>query len=87
MDSRALTRVPPHHLTTPPMQHVHDGQCGLCSHFGEAHPSTEKIIQIRVTKQAPETLVDECGHPRHAPLHLIVTPISGCEGFAPATVS
>jgi hypothetical protein len=29
-------------------------------------------------------MVDECGHPRHAPLHLKVTPLSGCDGFAPA---
>jgi len=66
------------------MQHVHDGQCGLCSHFGETHSASEKIVQIRTTKEAPETLVDECGHPRHASLHLVVTPISGCEGFEPA---
>jgi hypothetical protein len=29
--------------------------------------------------------VDECGHPKHAQLHLVVTPISGCQGFEPAT--
>jgi hypothetical protein len=28
--------------------------------------------------------VDDCGHPRHASLHLKVTPISGCDGFEPA---
>ena len=49
--------------------------------FGETHSASEKIVQIRTTKEAPETLVDECGHPRHASLHLVVTPISGCEGF------
>jgi hypothetical protein len=42
------------------------------------------LVQIRVSHEAPETLVDECGHPRHASLHLRVTAISGCEGFAPA---
>lgn len=63
------------------MQHVHDGQCGLCSHFGETHGNEEKLVAIRVSKEAPETLVDGCGHPRHASLHLMVTPISGCEGF------
>src|ERR1041385_4189523 len=57
------------------MQHVAIGQCGLCSHFGEMHSRTEKLVQIRVSKEAPETLVDECSHPRHAPLHLKVTPI------------
>lgn len=66
------------------MQHVEDGQCGLCTHFGESHNSDEKLVQIRVTKEAPETLVDECGHPRHATLNLVVTPISGCDGFEPA---
>jgi hypothetical protein len=66
------------------MQQVHDGQCGLCTHFGESHSKTEKLVQIRVSHEAPETLVDECGHPRHASLHLRVTPISGCEGFESA---
>ena len=66
------------------MQHVEDGQCGLCAHFGEDHNAMEKLVHIRVTREAPETLVDECGHPRHASLHLRVTPISGCEGFEPA---
>ena len=68
----------------PIMEHVHDGQCGLCAHFGETHAATEKIVQIRTTKEASTTLVDECGHPRHAALHLVVTPISGCNGFEPA---
>lgn len=66
------------------MQHVDEGQCGLCTHFGESHSSDARIVQIRVTKEAPETLVDECGHPRHASLNLVVTPISGCDGFEPA---
>lgn len=63
------------------MQHVHDGQCGLCMHFGESHARDEKLVTIRMKEEAPETLVDECGHPRHASLHLKVTPISGCDGF------
>jgi hypothetical protein len=62
---------------------LHDGQCGLCSHFGESHPD-QNLIQIRSSKSAPEDFVDDCGHPRHATLHLKVTPISGCDGFAPA---
>ena len=65
------------------MQHVHDGQCGLCTHFGEGHAVNDKLVQIRATKEAPETFVEDCGHPRHASLHLKVTPISGCEGYAP----
>jgi hypothetical protein len=62
------------------MQHVQDGQCGLCTHFGEHHEDM-KLTQIRASKEAPETLREECGHPRHATLHLVVTPISGCDGF------
>jgi hypothetical protein len=64
------------------MQHVHEGQCGLCTHFAEHQPQEQqRLVQIRSTKEAPEDLLEECGHPRHAPLHLQVTPISGCEGF------
>ena len=63
---------------------LHVGQCGLCTHFGEHHPGEEQLIQIRLSKQAPENLIDECGHPKHADLHLVVTPISGCDGFEPA---
>ena len=66
------------------MQQVQDGQCGLCAHFGEHHEETPQLLQIRQRAEAPEQLVDECGHPRHAPLHLKVTPISGCDGFEPA---
>lgn len=66
------------------MLQVHDGQCGLCTHFGEEHPDEKKLTQIRNSHEAPEELVDDCGHPRHASLHLRVTPISGCDGFEPA---
>ena len=67
------------------MFQVHDGQCGLCTHYGEHHPEDQKrLIQIRVKHEAPEDLVEECGHPRHASLNLVVTPISGCDGFVPA---
>ena len=64
------------------MTPVHVGQCGLCTHFGEHHQPPE-LVQIRTSRQAPENLTEECGHPKHADLHLIVTPISGCNGFEP----
>jgi len=67
------------------VQQLHEGQCGLCVHFGETHPRTDQLATIRRQHQAPEVLLDDCGHPRHAPLHLKVTPISGCDGFEPAT--
>ena len=62
------------------MIHVEEGQCGLCVHFGEHH-QTPQLIQIRRTREAPETFTDDCGHPRHAPLNLHVTPTAGCDGF------
>ena len=66
------------------MTEVHDGQCGLCTHFGETHGGGEKLVKIRTYREAPEDLIDDCGHPRHASLNLKVTPISGCDGFEPA---
>jgi hypothetical protein len=66
------------------MLQVHDGQCGLCTHFGEHHQPQPELIQVRTKHEAPEEMVDECGLPRHAALHLKVTPISGCDGFEPA---
>ena len=49
------------------MTQVQNGQCGLCAHFGENHPQDSKIIQIRLKHEAPENLVEECGHPSLAP--------------------
>ena len=70
------------------MLQVHDGQCGLCMHFGETQPSNrQQLVQIRSSKQAPEDLIEGCGHPTHADLHLVVTPISGCDGFTPAQMN
>jgi hypothetical protein len=65
------------------MQAVHSGQCGLCNHFGEHH-KTQVLVSIVSSKKADESLLDECGHPKHAALHLKVSPISGCDGFVPA---
>ena len=65
------------------MLHVYDQQCGMCAHFGEEHPQDPQLVQIRRTHEAPENFVDECDHPRHAELHLKVTPISTCDGFEP----
>jgi len=66
------------------MIHIHEGQCGMCAHFGENHPDEPKLVQVRLEGQAPEDLIEECGHPKHASLNLKVTPISGCDGFTPA---
>lgn len=65
------------------MLNLHDGQCGLCAHFGE-HDDSPQIVQIRINGQGTADVVAECGHPQNEPLHLKVTPISGCEGFTPA---
>ena len=71
------------------MIRVNDGQCGLCSHFGEHEHNghEQQLMQIRESHEAPENLVEECGHPQHTGLHLVVTPISGCQGFEPAETS
>jgi hypothetical protein len=66
------------------MQAIQDGQCGLCNHFGEHHHQAAVLVTILSSKSAEPTLLDECGHPKHAALHLKVTPISGCDGFVPA---
>ena len=66
------------------MLQIHDGQCGLCAHFGEQNPNEPQLIQIRLKHEAPENLVEKCGHPSHAPLDLKVTATSGCQGFEPA---
>lgn len=66
------------------MQAIQTGQCGLCTHFGEAHHSAPALVSIISTKQADVAMLDECGHPKHSSLHLKVTPISGCDGFTPA---
>jgi hypothetical protein len=66
------------------MVSLHDGQCGLCAHFGEDHEGDQQLVDIRMSHEAPDDLIEECGHPKHAPLHLVVTPISGCDGFEPA---
>ena len=29
------------------MLQVHDGQCGLCVHFGEHHAQEKKLVEIR----------------------------------------
>lgn len=66
------------------MLQVHEGQCGMCAHFGEHHQPEPALIQVRTKHEAPEALLEECGHPRHASLNLMVTAISGCDGFEPA---
>ena len=70
------------------MLQVHEGQCGLCTHFGEDHASgnAEKMLtKIRSSKEAKEDFVDDCGHPKHSSLHLKVTAVSGCDGFEAVT--
>jgi hypothetical protein len=55
--------------------------------IGENHAATMQLTQIRNKREAPETFVDDCGHPKNKSLHLKVTPISGCDGFEPAKPS
>ncbi len=65
------------------MLQVQAGQCGLCTHFGENDSDKTQLIQIRLKHEAPEQLTESCGHPKLSPLDLVVTPISGCNGFEP----
>ena len=66
------------------MQTLSNGQCGLCGHFGEQHASSQILVTILSSREADVAVLDDCGHPRHAALHLKVSPISGCDGFVPA---
>jgi hypothetical protein len=68
------------------METVQSGQCGLCTHFGEQH-KTAVLVSIVTSHKADLKMVDECGHPKHASLHLKVTPISGCDGFVAAAAA
>ena len=52
------------------MQPVHNGQCGLCNHFGEHHAKSSVLVTILTSKKADAAVLDECGHPKHAALHL-----------------
>jgi hypothetical protein len=69
------------------METVQNGQCGLCTHFGENHQKTDVLVSILSSHQADLKVLDECGHPKLAGLHLKVTPISGCDGFVPAAAA
>ena len=67
------------------MLQVQEGQCGLCTHFGEkAIDDQPKLIQIRMMHEAPDDLVESCGLPQNQALDLKVTPTSGCSGFEAA---
>jgi hypothetical protein len=45
------------------MESIHNGQCGLCSHFGENHVKSQVLVTILSSKQAEPVMLDECGHP------------------------
>jgi hypothetical protein len=57
------------------MLKVQERQCGVFTHFAEGHADSH---------EAKEDVLEDCGHPKHAPLHLKVTGISKCDGFEPA---
>jgi hypothetical protein len=67
------------------MLHVQEGQCGLCTHFGEGH-TNPFVVKIRSSHEAKEDLIESCGHPKHSSLHLKVTAVSKCDGFEQAKV-
>ena len=63
------------------MQNIQEGQCGMCTHFGEGHEDKPQLVQIRTSKSAPEDYVDSCG--KNEDIGLKVTALSGCSGFEP----
>ena len=65
------------------MLKISDGQCGFCAHFGGRDDKPE-LVQIRIKGEAPEGLVESCGHPQMQPLKLSVAATSGCAGFTSA---
>lgn len=69
------------------MLKLHDGQCGLCEHFGNGSADQNKIVQLRIKGQVDPDHIDEviepCGLPANASRHLKVTPLGSCEGFTP----
>ena len=70
------------------MLKITDGQCGMCAHFGEDDKAAkDKLVQIRISGQAPADLVEPCGLPENRQKNLKVTPVSGCAGFTPARKS
>jgi hypothetical protein len=42
---------------------IHDGQCGLCSHFGEHHNEDQQLVQIRTNGQAPDEVLNAPASP------------------------
>jgi hypothetical protein len=54
----------------------------MCRHFANGHE--QELAQVRRSGQAREDLLAMCHHPKHAALHLQVSPISSCDGFEPA---
>ena len=67
------------------MLQLQPGQCGLCTHFGDNHDaSVPQPLNLLAKDESLATKTSDCDHPAHAPLHLKVTPVSGCAGFEPA---
>ncbi|MEM8756938.1 MAG: hypothetical protein AAGF47_04055 [Planctomycetota bacterium] len=61
---------------------IHDGQCGKCAHFGD-DSGDERLVQVRVRGQAPEDLVESCGHPTLSAAELRVAANSTCSNYTP----
>ena len=61
---------------------VHEGQCGMCKHFGEHVPADQpKLTQIRISGQAPEDFVEPCGLDINEQVHLSVSVLGGCDRY------
>ena len=62
------------------MLQVHEGQCGLCAHFGEIHAAAPSLLQIRA-KGGAGNVSRRLRASQACCAALKVTPISGCDGF------
>lgn len=70
------------------MLKLSDGQCGMCSHFGEHDDANHAaVVQVRINGEASEGMLEPCGLPGNEGLHLRVSPIGCCDGFTPAMAS
>jgi hypothetical protein len=57
--------------------HIHEGQCGLCTHFGEEHPHDHRLTHIRTSIEAQRARLRATNQERN-PLFLRVACLTSC---------
>lgn len=66
------------------MESLHNGCAGSVVTSERTCEDASADVYSQQQQQASESMLDECGHPRHAAPHLKVSPISACDGFVSA---